>query len=53
VKSETVDRQNFIKGKFAETIHSFSESGHYVVSVERHDESGREAIAHLHVVVNN
>ena len=53
VKSETVDRQNFIKGKFAETVHSFSEPGHYVVSVERSDESGLKAIAYLHVVVNN
>ena len=52
VKSETVDRQDFIKGKFAETIHSFSESGQYVVSVKRSDASGREAIGHLHVVVN-
>ena len=53
VKSETVDRQNFIKGKFAETVHAFSEPGHYVVSVERSDESGLKAIAHLDVVVNN
>ena len=53
VKSETVDRQNFIKGKFAETVHSFSEPGHYVVSVERSDESGLKAIAHLHVVIKN
>jgi len=53
VKSETVDRQNFIKGKFAETIHSFSEPGQYVVSVKRSDVSGREAIGHLHVVVKN
>jgi murein DD-endopeptidase MepM/ murein hydrolase activator NlpD len=53
VKSETVDRQNYTKGKFAETIHSFSEPGHYVVKVERSDESGLKAIAHLHVVVND
>ena len=53
VKSETVDRQNYVKGKFAKTVHSFSEPGHYIVSVKRSDESGREAIAHLHVVVNN
>ena len=53
VKSETVDRRNFTQGKFAETVHSFSEPGHYVVSVERTDESGLKAIAHLHVVVNN
>jgi murein DD-endopeptidase MepM/ murein hydrolase activator NlpD len=53
VKSETVDRQNFIKGKFAETIHAFSEPGHYVVSVERLDEKGLKAIGHLHVDVKN
>ena len=53
VKSETVDRQNFIKGKFAETVHSFSEPGHYIVSVERSDEMGLKAVAHLHVVVKN
>jgi hypothetical protein len=53
VKSETVDRQNYIKGKFAETIHSYSVPGQYLVSVKRSDASGREAIAHLHVVVNN
>ena len=53
VKSETVERRNQTKGKFAETVHSFSEPGHYVVSVERSDESGLKAIAYLHVVVNN
>jgi murein DD-endopeptidase MepM/ murein hydrolase activator NlpD len=53
VKSETVDRQNYIKGKFAETVHSFSEPGHYIVSVERSDEMGLKAVAHLHVVVKN
>jgi len=53
VKSETVDRRKYTKGKFAETVHSFSEPGHYVIRVERLDESGLKAIAHLHVVVNN
>ncbi len=53
VKSETVDRRNYTAGKFAETVHSFAESGHYVVRVERSDESGLKAIAHLHVVVHN
>ena len=53
VRSETVDRQNFIKGKFAETVHSYKEPGQYLVRVARSDASGREAIAHLHVVVNN
>jgi hypothetical protein len=53
VKSETVDRQNYIRGKFAETVHSYSEPGQYVVSVKRSDASGREAVAHLHVAVKN
>ena len=52
VKSEFVDRNNSSKGKFAETVHSFSEPGHYVVKVERSNEAGLKAIAHLHVVVN-
>ncbi len=53
VKSEFVDRKNSNKGKFAKTVHVFSEPGHYIVKVERSDESGTPAIAHLHVVVNN
>jgi len=53
VKSETVTRQNLISGKFAETVHAYAEPGQYVVSVKRSDASGREAIAHLHVVVKN
>ncbi|MCK5209609.1 MAG: PKD domain-containing protein, partial [Cyclobacteriaceae bacterium] len=52
VKSEFVDRNNSSKGKFAETVHSFSEPGHYVIRVERSNEAGLKAIAHLHVVVN-
>jgi len=52
VKSETVDRRNYTEGKFAETVHTFSEPGHYVVRVERSDESSLKAIAHLHVVVH-
>ena len=51
VKSETVDRRNNTKGKFAETVHSFSKPGHYIVRVERSDESGIKAITHLHVRV--
>jgi hypothetical protein len=53
VRSETVDRQHFQRGKFAEAIHSFSSPGHYLVSVERPDASGLKAIGHLHVVVKN
>ena len=53
VKSEFVDRKNSSKGKFAKTVHSFSEPGHYIVRVERSDETGITAAAHLHVVINN
>ena len=52
VKSEKVIRQERTKGKFAETVHSFSKPGHYVVTVERSNEYGYIAIGHLHVVVN-
>jgi hypothetical protein len=51
VKSEYVDPKHFTEGKFAETVHSFANPGHYIVRVERSDESGLKAIAHLHVVV--
>jgi murein DD-endopeptidase MepM/ murein hydrolase activator NlpD len=53
VKSDTVDRNNATKGKFAVTVHSFSKPGHYIVSVERSNEQGFKAVAHLHVIVNN
>jgi len=52
VKSEIEDQKNIIKGKFAETVHSFSEPGDYVIKVERSNETGLKAISHLHVVVN-
>jgi len=52
VESEPVDRQNHTEGKFAETTHSFSEPGDYIITVERTDENGIKATAHLHVVVN-
>ena len=51
VRSETPNRQNYTEGKFAETVHSFAEPGDYIVRVERIDEAGIIAIAHLHVVV--
>jgi len=51
VKSETVTRSNITNGKFAETVHSFSKPGHYIVSVERTDESQIKAVTRLHVVV--
>ncbi len=52
VKSETVDRNDPTKGKFAETVHKFTKPGHYVVSVERSNEFGYKATGRLHVVVN-
>jgi murein DD-endopeptidase MepM/ murein hydrolase activator NlpD len=51
VKSETVNRETRTKGRFAETIHKYSKSGHYVITVERTDEAGIKATAHLHAVV--
>lgn len=51
VKSETVSRKDNTKGKFAETIHSFSQPGNYVVTVERYNENGYKATGRLHVVV--
>ena len=51
VKSEKVNRADPTKGKFAETVHKFSKPGHYVVSVERSNESGYKATGRLHVVV--
>jgi hypothetical protein len=41
-----------LKGKYAETMHSFAEPGHYIVTVERSNEHGYMATAHLHVEVN-
>jgi murein DD-endopeptidase MepM/ murein hydrolase activator NlpD len=40
-----------LKGKYAETVHSFAEPGHYIVTVERSNEYGYQATAHLHVEV--
>jgi len=51
VRSEKVDRRDPRKGKFAETVHSFSKPGHYVVRVERSNENVYIAIGHLHVTV--
>ncbi len=51
VKSATPDKRDPVKGRFAETIHSFSKAGDYIVTVERSNESGYKATGHLHVVV--
>ena len=50
-KSVPPTRQNYTRGKFAETVHAFSAPGDYIVSVERADSLGQLARAHLHVVV--
>ena len=52
VKSE-IDLENRTQGKYAKTVHSFSNPGHYIVKVERSNEHGYTAIAHLHIVVIN
>jgi murein DD-endopeptidase MepM/ murein hydrolase activator NlpD len=38
--------------KFAETVHTFSKPGHYIVRVERTNQNGFPAIGHLYVKVN-
>jgi murein DD-endopeptidase MepM/ murein hydrolase activator NlpD len=48
-----VDLENNTQGKFAETKHSFSAPGDYIVRTERSDESGIRAISHLHVKIEN
>jgi len=53
VKSEPVDRQKYTEGKFAETVHAYKNPGHYVVRVERVDDLGIKAIAHMDVRVGN
>ncbi len=47
------DKKNATEGKFAETLHTFSEPGDYLVKVERSNEDDVKAIAHLHVVVED
>lgn len=52
VNSGVVEQQTQNDGKYAETVHAFSKPGHYVVRVERKNESGFPAIGHLHVKVD-
>jgi hypothetical protein len=42
-----------LKGKYAETVHAFTKPGHYIVQVERSNEHGYKATAHLHVEIIN
>jgi hypothetical protein len=50
-RSEIIPGEHLSKGKFAATVHTYSKPGHYIVRVERSNESGIKAIAHLQVVV--
>jgi len=52
VKSEQVTRREQTKGKFAGAVHSYSKPGHYIVRVERSNESGLKAFTHLHVIID-
>ena len=51
VKSESIPK-DASQGKYARTVHSFSNPGHYIVKVERSNEHGYKATAHLHVEVS-
>ncbi len=51
VKSE-FDPKNQTQGRYAETIHSYSEPGHYIVSVRRTNECGFNILTRLHIEVN-
>jgi murein DD-endopeptidase MepM/ murein hydrolase activator NlpD len=52
VNSGVVQRKSQNEGKYAETIHSFSKPGDYIVKVERTNEFGFTARTHLHVRVD-
>jgi len=51
VNSGVIQRQTQNDGQYASAIHSFQKPGHYIVRVERINESGFPAIGHLHVTV--
>ncbi len=51
VNSGIVNPKTQNKEKYAETVHTFSKPGHYVVRVERINQFGFPAIGHLHVKV--
>ena len=48
---KSVVPKNAREGKYAETIHRYEKPGHYLARVERTDENGFKAIAHLHIAV--
>jgi murein DD-endopeptidase MepM/ murein hydrolase activator NlpD len=51
VNSGILKRASHNQGKYAETVHIFSQPGNYIVKVERTNEHGFTANAHLHVIV--
>lgn len=53
VTSETIERGKHTLGKYAEVRHSFSAPGHYIVKVERSNESGYKATVNMHLNVRN
>ena len=48
----TTKGYDYRRGDYAKTVHSYSKPGHYLVRVERTDENGYPAIAHLGVEVS-
>jgi murein DD-endopeptidase MepM/ murein hydrolase activator NlpD len=52
VRSE-FDPKNQTKGEYAETVHSYSKPGHYIVKVERSNDCGFITFTHLHVEVED
>ena len=51
VMTESQVPDNRRNGKYAEVLHRFNRPGDYLVRVERTDENGSKAVAHLHVHV--
>jgi len=51
VESESIPKDPS-QGQYAKAVHSFSNPGHYIVTVERSNERGYQATAHLHVEVS-
>ncbi|MCK4965932.1 peptidoglycan DD-metalloendopeptidase family protein [bacterium] len=42
---------DIVGGKYAETVHSFEEPGHYIVRIQRSNKYDYKATAHLHIEV--
>ncbi len=52
VNSGVVKRESHNSGKYAETVHTYSKAGDYVVRVERTNEYGFKATGHLYIKVH-